>query len=177
MKINETFTTDRIKARRLTPGDLDDLATLYQTPEVTATLGGSRSREEVIQALERHLNHWDEYGFGYFIFEDKESGAFMGRGGLQRCNVDGRDEVEVGYAFMPDYWGKGFATQVAHELLRIGFEELNLASIIGFTLPGNEASKRVLEKNGFVFEKEMMYKGLPHVLFRLSADQWHESKK
>jgi RimJ/RimL family protein N-acetyltransferase len=165
----EVFSVNGIKARRLTPGDLDELTTLYQTPEVTKTLGGTRSREQVIELLDWHLQHWDQYGFGYYVFEEKNSGSLIGRGGLQYCQIDGRKEVEIAYAFMPEYWGKGIATRIVQKLIELGFHELQLNTIVGFTLPENKASRRVLEKNGFIFEKEVVHKGLPHVLYRLTT--------
>lgn len=174
MKSIGYFNTARLKVRQLTSGDLDDLMTLYQTPLVVQTLGGSRPRDQIIQSLEGHLEHWDTYNFGYYIFEDKQTESFIGRGGLKRCVIDGKNEVEVAYALLPEYWGKGLATEIVQKLVDIGFRRLNLKSIVGFTLVDNEASKRVLEKNGFVFEREIMYKGLPHVLYRLTTDRLKE---
>lgn len=168
------FNTARLKVRQLTSGDLDDLMTLYQTPLVVKTLGGSRPRDQIIQSLEGHIEHWDTYNFGYYIFEDRYTEAFIGRGGLKRCIIDGKNEVEIAYALLPEYWGKGLATEVVHKLVDIGFGRLHLKSIVGFTLPDNEASKRVLEKNGFIFEKEIIYKGLPHLLYRLTAARLKE---
>ncbi len=174
MKSIGYFNTARLKVRQLTSGDLDDLMTLYQTPLVVKTLGGSRPRDQIIQSLEGHLEHWDTYNFGYYIFEDKETESFIGRGGLKRCIIDGKNEVEVAYALLPEYWGKGFATEIVKKLIDIGFRKIQLKSIIGLTLPDNEASKRVLEKNGFVFEKQILYKDIPHVLYRLTTEKLNE---
>lgn len=168
------FNTARLNVRQLTSGDLDDLITLYQTPMVVKTLGGLRARDQIVQSLEGHLDHWDSYNFGYYIFEDRQTESFIGRGGLRRCLIDGKQEVEVAYALLPEYWGKGLATEIVKKLVDIAFRKLGLRSIVGFTLSENEASKRVLEKNGFVFEKQCIYKDLPHVLYRLNADKTKE---
>ena len=172
MKRIDSFTTTRIKARGMTPGDLDDLASMAQNPEVMITLGGVQDRTQVLVFLEKNVKHHDEHGFGYWIFEDKDTGAFIGRGGLKHVHIDGADEVELAYAFMPEYWGQGLATEIGKELVRIGFEELGLKSIVCFTLPDNKASQRVMEKVGFTYEKKCVYKGLPHVLYRLTKEQW-----
>ena len=166
MKVSDSFSTPRIKARRLTPGDLDDLATMYQTPSVMQTLGGLLSREQTIAKLDDRLTHWDNFGFGYYAFEDKRAESFMGRGGLRQVIVDGIKEVEVAYAFMPDYWGKGLATEVVKELVSIAIDDIGLTSVIAFTLPENNASARVLEKVGFVFEKSIIHAELPHNFYR-----------
>ncbi len=174
MKSIGYFNTARLKVRQLTSGDLEDLMNLYQTPLVVKTLRGSRPREQIMQSLEGHIEHWDTYNFGYYAFEDRETESFIGRGGLKRCVIDGKNEVEVAYALLPEYWGKGLATEIVKKLVDIGFYKLNLRSIVGLTLFDNEASKRVLEKNGFVFEKEIIYKGEPHILYRLTLDRLKE---
>jgi ribosomal-protein-alanine N-acetyltransferase len=168
------FNTARLRVRQLTSGDLDDLITLYQTPLVVKTLGGIQSRSHIIQSLENYLEHWDTYNFGYYIFEDKYAESFIGRGGLKRCNIDSKNEVEIGYALLPEYWGKGLATEIVKKLVDIGLRRLQLRSIVGIIEPDNQASQRVLEKNGFVFEKHIMHKGLPHDLYRLSVDKVRE---
>jgi ribosomal-protein-alanine N-acetyltransferase len=169
MKVAESFKTGRIRARRLTPGDLDDLATMYQTPLVMQTLGGVLSREQTIITLDDRLSHWENFGYGFYAFEDKRAESFMGRGGLRQTIIDGVKEIEVAYAFMPDYWGQGLATEVVKELVSIAIDDIGLTSVIAFTLPENKASARVLEKAGFVFEKETIRAELPHNMYRYSS--------
>ena len=72
---------------------------------------------------------------------------------------------------MPDFWGRGLATEIARALLTIGFEQLALAQLVAFTLATNQASRRVMEKVGFAFERELVHgaRGLPHVLYRIDA--------
>jgi RimJ/RimL family protein N-acetyltransferase len=57
--------------------------------------------------------------------------------GLQHTRVDGRDEVEVGWAVMADRWGEGFATELGRASVRFGFEELDLDDVVAYTLPTN----------------------------------------
>ena len=85
--------------------------------------------------------------------------------------VEGRDEVEVGYGFVPEYWGRGFATELARESVRVGFNELRLPNMVSFTLPTNLASRRVMEKAGFRYERDFIYANLTHVLYRQRAPQ------
>jgi len=91
---------------------------------------------------------------------------------LRRVTVGGRREVEVGYGLRPEFWGRGLATELAVESVRVGFEELQLPSLVSFTLSTNVASRRVMEKAGFVFESDIVYANLPHVLYRLTASEW-----
>ena len=97
---------------------------------------------------------------------DRRTGAVVGRGGLQHTFVAGCDEVEVGWAIAPAHWGEGLATEMAHVAVEVAFDDLGLGEIVAFTLPTNTASRRVMEKSGFVYECEIVHAGLPHVLYR-----------
>ncbi len=67
------------------------------------------------------------------------------------------DETDIGFRFLPKYWGKGIATEVSKEIIKYGFAKLNLTKIIGIAMPENIASCRVLEKIGLKFEKLDFY--------------------
>jgi ribosomal-protein-alanine N-acetyltransferase len=86
--------------------------------------------------------------------------------------VDGQPELEVGYGFMRDYWGRGWATELACESVRVAFAELRKPDLVCFTLPTNLASQRVMHKAGFRYEKDIIHADLPHVLCRLTAAAW-----
>lgn len=174
MKQVDSFFTDRLRARKMTPGDLDDLASMNQNPEVMATLGGEKSREQTLESLAALIKQFDEHGFSYWIFEDKETGAFMGRGGLKIISIDGIDEVALGYSFLPEYWGKGFATEIAKKITQIGFDDFKLKTIAAYALPENNGSLRVMDKLGFVFEKHCTLFDKQQVLYRLTKERWQE---
>lgn len=162
--------TARLRGVAPTDSHLDDFERLLNNPQVARTLGGLRSRVQVEQSLQSNIDHWREHGFGAWMLADRATGAFVGRGGLKFVEIDGRQEIEVLYALLPEYWGRGLATEVAVEAIRIGFEELKASGIIGFTLVDNAASRNVLEKAGLVFERPIQHAGLPHVLYRIGAD-------
>ncbi|MBS1107555.1 MAG: acetyltransferase, ribosomal protein N-acetylase [Deltaproteobacteria bacterium] len=81
------------------------------------------------------------------------------------------------YAFLPAFWGRGLATELASASVRAGFAELGLADLVCFTLTKNRASQRVMEKVGFVFERGVEHAGLPHLLYRLRASAWRSGAK
>jgi ribosomal-protein-alanine N-acetyltransferase len=164
--------TARLLLTRPCPDDGDDLARMHADPRVTATLGGVRSAEQSREVFGRVLHHWEEHGFGFWVARDPDSGRFLGSGGPRRVVVEGRDEVEVGYGLVFDAWGRGLATELAREAVRIGFEALCLPELICFTLPTNRASRRVMEKAGFRYEREAVHADRPHVLYRLAAADW-----
>jgi ribosomal-protein-alanine N-acetyltransferase len=149
--------------------DLDVLAALHADPRVMATLGGVRSREQTQEFLTQLLAHWEEHGFGLWVVRERSTRRFAGRGGLRRVSICGADEVEVAYALVPELWGRGLATEIARESIRVAFEALGLPDLVSFTLEGNLASRRVMEKAGFRYERDFLRAGAPHVLYRLDA--------
>lgn len=142
--------SSRLKGERLRDGHFETLNALHRDARVMATLGGVRPPEETRAFLGRQLAHWDEHGFGLLMFFAKADAAFVARAGLRRVRIGGREEVELAYAVAADHWGHGYATELGQALLDAGFGELGLDEIVYFTWSENRASRRVMEKLGFV---------------------------
>ena len=70
----------------------------------------------------------------------------------------------------PNYWNRGYATEMAREAARVAFDVLELVDVVSFTVHGNEASRSVMEKLGMTYERDVDHAGLPHVLYRLTRD-------
>lgn len=154
-------------------GDLAELCLMHSDPRVMATLGGIRSDDETRKYLADNVEHWNRYGFGVWALRDK-GGRFAGRAGIRHLDLDGVDEVELLYSFMPEFWGAGMATEVAGALLDIGFREHGLQNIVAYTLTGHSASRRVMEKVGFRLESERDIKGYACALYRLQASAFRK---
>jgi [ribosomal protein S5]-alanine N-acetyltransferase len=165
----ETFRTDRLVAERLRDEHFEEIRRMHQDPAVMTTLGGLRSDGETAGYLRDNLEHWDRYGYGMWVFREGTSGRFVGRAGLRNTRVGGGDEVELAYALVAEYWNRGLATEMARAILGLAFERLGVTDLVCFTLPTNLASRRVMEKAGFTYEREVMHAGLPHVLYRITA--------
>jgi RimJ/RimL family protein N-acetyltransferase len=75
--------------------------------------------------------------------------------------------VELGYAIVAERWGEGLATELGAAAIEIGFRDLDLEEIVAFTLPNNVASRRVMEKLGFAYERNFLWKSKDHVLYRI----------
>lgn len=165
----ETFYTNRMFAERLRFIHLNELNKMHQDKQVMATLGGVRSNEDTRLFILNNLHHWQNYGFGLWVFRDKITNQFVGRAGLRKTDVEGKDEVELAYALMAKFWGQGLATEMGEGILRIGFDLLGLQNVVCFTLTTNIASKRVMEKLGFKYERDIIYADLPHLFYRLTV--------
>ena len=165
----DTFTTARLSAERLTPKHRDEIVRMHQDARVMAMLGGVRDNAKTQDYLDRNLAHWDTHGFGLWILRDRMSGEMIGRGLLRHLDVQGQDDIETGYAFYPPWWGKGLATEISLAALAFAFNDLNLDRIVAFTLTDNQASRRVMEHCGFIYDRDIVHAGLPHVLCVLES--------
>jgi len=163
----EEFRTERLTARRLGAADFDDIFRMHSDPAVMATLGGRLWSEQEARAfLARADAHWNEHGFGLWAVHDTVTGGFVGRAGLRRLPLDGVYEDELMYGYSSRWWGRGIATEMAVALIDIAFSRLRFPTLISFTLPTNVPSRRVMEKTGFAYERNFIYSGLSHVLYR-----------
>ena len=144
-----------------------DLRRMDEDERFMALLGGVRDTAGTVAYLEMNVKHWADHGFGMWMLRDAASSAIVGRAILRHLDVEGADEVEVGYGFLPEYWGRGLATEIAQACVRIGFEQLGLSSLVAITTPMNLASQRVMTKAGLAYERNIIHAGVPHVLFRI----------
>jgi len=167
MPFPDSFSTSRLHAERLRSDHLPEVRRMLRDPEVMAHLGGVRNEDQTTAYLARNLQHWLSYGFGLWILRQVGGEDPIGRAVLRHLDVEGVDEVEVGYAFYPAFWHRGLASEVTATCLSFAWQRLHLASIVAVTTPGNLASQHVLRKAGLVHDREFTHEGTPSVLFRM----------
>jgi ribosomal-protein-alanine N-acetyltransferase len=166
--MSAAFRTERLDAEPLSlSAHEQELAALHADERVMRTMGGSAATPSRAW-IERNLRHGREPGLGIFVFRERESDAFVGRGAIRRIEIGGSEEVEVGYAVAADRWGRGLATEMAEGLVAHA-EDSGLRGLVAYTEPTNAASRRVMEKVGFRFERDVEHHGRAQVLYRRSA--------
>jgi RimJ/RimL family protein N-acetyltransferase len=133
-------------------------------------MGGVHPRERVAAMLADNASHQAAHGFAYRAWHERATGALVARGGLRHQIVGGRAEVEVGWVVVPERWGEGLATELGAAALEHGFGPLGLDRIVVYTLPENARSRRVAEKLGFAYKRDVVHAGLAHVLFARGPD-------
>jgi [ribosomal protein S5]-alanine N-acetyltransferase len=167
--------TPRLVAERPDLGaHLDFAALLFADRQVAATLwpahlGGPRTGAQTRSVFDRDLDHWERHGFGQWWWRLAAGGELVARGGLQWTMVGGEASIEVGWAVLPEHWNEGIATELASASLSVGFDYLGLDSIVAYTLVTNGPSRRVMEKSGLAYEREVRHLDLPHVVYRMRA--------
>jgi len=128
--------------------------------------GGPRTLAQVRAMMVRDADHWRRHRFGPWVLRDRATGEAVGRAGLQRTVILGRDQVELVWLIAASRWGEGLATEVARAAIEAAGDELALAELVATTLPDNAASRAVMERCGLRYEADVEHAGLPHVLYR-----------
>jgi RimJ/RimL family protein N-acetyltransferase len=155
--------TERLLLRTPTLDDLDAWHAVYLDAE-EVWYGTPRSSREANRAkLLRQIAHHEQHGFGMCSVE--LSGETIGAAGLQP--LESGPEIEVGYRFLKEHWGHGYATEAAEASIAFGFDELGLDRIVAVALESNVASRRVLEKCGLREIGLTHVYGLEHVKYEI----------
>jgi RimJ/RimL family protein N-acetyltransferase len=156
--------TGRLVLRRFEPDDLDAFYELGSRPEIiryaqSAPLASREAAREFMRASPFH--DYATYGYGRFACVWKQTGAVIGFSGIKF--VPEIDDNELGYRFLPEYWGRGLATEAGQASIEFARSVLGLKRLVALVHPENGASARVLGKLGFSIEKQVRFSGLPDV--------------
>ncbi|AFY81499.1 GNAT family N-acetyltransferase [Oscillatoria acuminata] len=159
--------TKRLILREMTPHDVDDLLEILSDPE-TMQFYPQRFDHKMTQAwIERNIQRYAQDGFGLWALIFKENGKLIGDCGLVVQEVEGIEEIEIGYHIRRDLWGKGLATEAAQACRYFGFGQLGFNQLISLINPANIASRRVAEKNGMKLIKEIEWRNQPTCVYTI----------
>ena len=160
-----TLETERFVLRQISIDDTDDMYEYSKRADVTKFLTWSPHPDKAytFDYLSYLQTRYKSGDFFDWAIVDRESNKMIGTCGFTRFDFH-NNCGEVGYVINPDYHGKGIATEVSARVIRYGFENLDLNRIECKYMIENEASRRVMEKNGMQFEgvrrKGMLIKGI-----------------
>ena len=170
-----TRTSERLLYRVLTPDDLDDFFELVKLQEVGVWMGIGRgkTKEEALAKIQLYYEQFLKYDYGCWGCFDKVSGKLVGQAGLEPTIYD---QVGLIYAFLPETWGHGYGEEACRQALRYGFEDLGLDHIIAGIRENNQRSRRVVEKNGMVYQNLEDFKGVTMTCYKITKDRWFNDK-
>jgi RimJ/RimL family protein N-acetyltransferase len=147
--------SERLRVRYLDPYvDAPFILKLVNEPSFLQNIGdrGVRNLEDARRYMtEGPLASYARHGFGLFCIELKEPGAEGAAVPIGMCGLLKRDwlaDVDVGFAFFPQFWSKGYAFESAKAVIDWGRRERGVTRVVGITAPHNMGSMRVLEKLG-----------------------------
>ena len=149
--------TRRLCLRELTKHDEPAFAELLSDSRVMEfAFGQPLLPSESRLFLAECMSSYRRRDYGLWAVTSILNGAFIGYCGLTHYDeLDGAEEVELGYRFLPTHWRQGFATEGAQAVVEYANDSLGLERLVALILPSNLGSIRVAEKVGMRFEKEL----------------------
>jgi RimJ/RimL family protein N-acetyltransferase len=148
--------TTRLSLRRLTEDDAPFIFRLVNEPSWLRFIGdkGVRTMDDARRYLrEGPIDMYARHGFGLYLVARKSDATAIGMCGL--IKRDALPDVDIGFAYVPESWGNGYAVEAADAVLAYGRDDIGLKRIVAITSLDNDASIRVLGKIGMAFERVM----------------------
>jgi RimJ/RimL family protein N-acetyltransferase len=152
--------TERLTLRKLTVDDAPFMLDLLNQPSFIQFIGdrGVRTLDDARDFItKRYIEAYERLGFGIYLTLLKENQTPIGICGLVKR--DGLDDVDVGYAFLPQHWSKGYASESVSAVLDYARDTLGIRRVLGITTSDNTGSIRVLVKAGLKFERMVKLPG------------------
>ena len=143
--------SERFILRKLTEDDIETWAAFFVgNPDVRFV--GIELKEDIIAHskfwIDKQLARYKNNDYGLLAAIDKSTGKIVGQGGIMTRDLSGKKEFEIGYSVLPEYWGKGFATELAKQLKKFGLQNKVSEKFISIIHKENLASMAVATKNG-----------------------------
>tara|TARA_B110001452_G_C15124742_1_gene391997 strand:+ start:78 stop:620 length:543 start_codon:yes stop_codon:yes gene_type:complete len=161
---HKPIVTERLILREVTASDIEGMFALDSNPEVHKYLGNKpiSNKNQALSAIEFLQQQYQERGIARWAVIHKETNEFMGWSGLKYLTepeaVNGKFNIyELGYRFIPKFWGNGYATESAKAFVTYAFEKMQLKSIYAIADATNKSSLRVLEKVGFKITSDFIF--------------------
>jgi RimJ/RimL family protein N-acetyltransferase len=150
----QVLETQRLILRKLNLADAPFILRLVNEPSWLEFIGdkGVRNLDDARDYIRKGpMEMYERHGFGLYLTELKSERVPMGMCGLLKR--DTLPDADIGFAFLPEFWGRGYAYEAAAAVLEHGRTALALPRILAITTPTNDSSIRLLEKIGMSFER------------------------
>lgn len=157
--------TARLLLREFALDDVPALAAIHADPAVARYIGGVRTVEETRDRVAEFIADYAHLGFSKCAMVLRATGELIGRCGPQVVRIGERDEIELGYTMARHCRGQGDATEAGTAALAQCFDALGHERVVSVIHADNDASKRITERLGMVFEHEVSWKGEPSRVF------------
>ena len=156
--------TDRLRFRMFRESDFPTYEQWCARIEIMRYLGGKTfDRIQAWRHLAYQIGHWAMLGYGYYAVEERASGNLIGRCGF--TNHAGWPGFELGWTIIPEYQGRGYATEASRMLLAYAFDALDQPRVISLIHPDNAPSRRVAEKLGQRIEGQTEVLTMPVLIY------------
>lgn len=179
--------TARLRIRAWKESDRGLFFEINSDPKVMEFFPFRRNRTESDALFDRVGQGIADTGFGFFALALKTDDRPIGFCGLAHANLEPhlpKGTIEIGWRLAVPFWGKGYVTEAASDLLRYGFEEKGLGEIVSFAVAANTRSTAVMQRLGMRrdMNRDFDHPRVPadqpalvrHVLYAISAGDWRE---
>jgi [ribosomal protein S5]-alanine N-acetyltransferase len=171
------ISTPRLNLREWKQEDTGPFIKMNMDKEVMRYFPSIQNEAETTAQIARIKQHFNDYGYGLYALERKDTGAFIGFTGFAHPRFESffTPCVEIGWRLNKEHWNMGFATEAARACIKFGFGELNFNEIVSFTAVVNLPSINVMKKSGLSmvgeFEHPLVKEGhvlRSHVLYKIA---------
>ena len=176
------FETKRLILRQWHVKDYSAFADMNSDFDVMEHFPSIMSTDESDEMARRIQSLISKRGWGLWATEEKDSNKFMGFVGLHEpsAKLPFSPCVEIGWRLSREFWGKGYATEAAEEVLKFAFSALKLPEVYAFTSINNARSKAVMERLHMLnIDQNFGHPALPvehalreHILYKITLQQW-----
>jgi len=166
--------TERLVLREMSLDDFPAMREIVCDERTMEAWNGAWNDEECLAGIQKQLCSYQEHGFGRWAVVLRDTGDVIGMCGLQYCETDKDNVIEIGYLFNRNYWHKGYASEAAIGVKRYAFDTLALDEVFSLVRDINYASMNVAIRNGMTVRGSFIkhYRGvnMPHLIFSVRRD-------
>lgn len=184
--MNLVLNSERLVLAPSVASDVDITIEMFTDPEVLRFAGGVVEESEIRKRMPNWIKRGGNGCIGIWCIADRESGEKLGTVALLPMPVEEKEtdyslvipgqmpdgDVEIGFFLKRSAWGKGYATEASKRLIQFAFEDSPLSEVVANFEAGNDASRNVLEKVGFVDRGTMRCYGVDGPNYRITRDEW-----
>ena len=171
--MNIRIETERLILRPFQEDDVDRLFLLDSNPEVMKYVGQKplTKKEQSAEVIKMVQKQYAEKGIGRWAVIEKESNLLIGWSGLKLIDyeINGHQNFyEIGYRFLPEFWGKGYATESSKFCIYLGFTKFGMKEIVGRVMKENTASVKVLGNVGMTYKETRIKNGVAWLIYTIN---------
>ncbi|MEX1192238.1 MAG: GNAT family N-acetyltransferase [Brumimicrobium sp.] len=171
-KYEDNLQSERLITKFLTSDNVEDWIEFVSDSKSIAfflTFVKGTPQEAAKSWIDKQIERYCENRFGLQAIYDRKTNTFLGQCGLLLQEIDGNNEVEIGYSFLRKYWGNGYAPEAAKLFFNYIKENKISDTVISIIDINNTNSQRVAEKNGFKRGKQVLWKEMEVYIYRKSV--------
>lgn len=164
--------SERLQFRVLKKDDFKEWEPLFEAKEAALYLGldTTMTTHQLCEKwFEKAFWRYDNNKGGMNVLVDKKTNKMVGQSGLLIQDIEGEEFMEVGYSILPEYWGRGYASEAAQKCKEFAFDNNFKEELISMIHADNIASQKVAIRNGMTLYKELdSYLGMPVKIFKIN---------